>query len=202
MDQTRLDAIRARCEAATPGPWVTKQPEDNFNGFSLAHLIAMTPLWRKEWDAVWAVPPGGASPSADRDFIAHARTDVPDMLDEIAALREKVAMLEDESHAEAFAWIAKERARQDQKWGYPQLNTYSEWAGILAEECGECCAELNELNFGRGDVVRLIAEAVQVAAVAVSILEHLEPAQDVTLRMAAARVAAVEIHQGGLAPAT
>lgn len=124
-------------------------------------------------------------------------------INEITALREKVATLEARMpHAEAFALIAAERARQDQKWGYPQLNTYSEWAGILAEECGECCAELNELNFGRGDVVRLIAEAVQVAAVAVSILEHLEPAQDVTLRMAAARVAALEIHQSGLAPAT
>lgn len=128
--------------------------------------------------------------------------DVPRLCAEITALRNKVAMLEDESHAEAFGWITAERARQDQKWGYPQLNTYSEWAGILAEECGECCAELNELNFGRGDVVRLIAEAVQVAAVAVSIIEHLEPAQEVTIRMGEARVAAVEIDRDGLATAT
>jgi len=124
------------------------------------------------------------------------------MADEITALREKVAILEGQRHAEAFGLIAAERARQDEKWGYPQLNTYSEWAGILAEECGECCAELNELNFGRGNVDAMIEEAVQVAAVAVSIIEHLEPAQDITIRMGAARVAAVEIDRGGLATAT
>ena len=43
--------------------------------------------------------------------------------------------------------IIDERERQDQKWGFPQKNTYCEWSSILAEETGELAKELNELSF-------------------------------------------------------
>lgn len=76
--------------------------------------------------------------------------------------------------------ILSERDRQDAKWGFPQENTYCEWSSILAEETGELAKELNELNFGRGSVDRMAEEAVQVAAVALSILEHQEIAHIVT----------------------
>jgi len=79
MDQTRLDAIRARCEAATPGPWTLKKdgryedhdecridlPDDNIE------------LCRYE----------------NGEFIAHARTDVPDLLAEIARLTADLAAM-------------------------------------------------------------------------------------------------------------
>lgn len=81
--------------------------------------------------------------------------------------------------------ILDERDRQDQKWGFPQENTYGEWGCILAEEAGELCKELNELNFGRGDPGKMETEAVQVAAVALSILEHFNVARGVTMRVAA-----------------
>lgn len=68
--------------------------------------------------------------------------------------------------------IRLEREAQDEKWGFPQRNTYCEWSSILAEEMGELAKELNELNFGRGDRARMRAEAIQVAAVAISILIH------------------------------
>lgn len=82
--------------------------------------------------------------------------------------------------------IIDERERQDQKWGFPQKNTYCEWSSILAEETGELAKELNELNFGRGDRSRMIIEAVQVAAVALAILEQSGVAHEVTLKSAAA----------------
>lgn len=82
--------------------------------------------------------------------------------------------------------ILDERNRQDQKWGFPQENTYGEWGSILAEEAGELCKELNELNFGRGDPGKMETEAVQVAAVALSILEHAAVAHDVTVQVAEA----------------
>lgn len=82
--------------------------------------------------------------------------------------------------------ILDERERQDQKWGFPQENTYGEWGSILAEEAGELCKELNELNFGRGDPGKMETEAVQVAAVALSILEHAAVAHDVTVQVAEA----------------
>ncbi len=68
--------------------------------------------------------------------------------------------------------IRREREAQDEKWGFPQHNTCCEWSSILAEETGELAKELNELNFGRGNRERMRAEAVQVAAVAISILIH------------------------------
>ncbi len=80
----------------------------------------------------------------------------------------------DKRNAQAYAIykIELEREAQDKKWGFPQRNTYCEWSSILAEEVGELAKELNELNFGRGDRERMRAEAIQVAAVAVSILIH------------------------------
>lgn len=82
--------------------------------------------------------------------------------------------------------ILAERERQDGKWGYPQENTYCEWASILTEEVGELAKEMNELNFGRGDAERMEAEAVQVAAVALSILEQSAVAYVVTVQTAVA----------------
>lgn len=82
--------------------------------------------------------------------------------------------------------ILAERNRQDQKWGFPQKNTYCEWASILEEEAGELCKELNELNFGRGDSEKMAAEAVQVAAVALAILEQQNVTMQVTLQVAKA----------------
>lgn len=86
-----------------------------------------------------------------------------------------------ERRKEWIAMIVAERDRQDKKWGFPQENTFSEWGNILAEEAGELCAELNELNFGRGDRKKMVDEAVQVAAVALSILEQQEIAEFITL---------------------
>ena len=74
--------------------------------------------------------------------------------------------------ANAIHQIERERNAQDEKWGFPQRNTCCEWSSILAEEVGELAKELNELNFGRGNRERMRTEAVQVAAVAISILVH------------------------------
>lgn len=80
----------------------------------------------------------------------------------------------DKRNAQAYAIykIELEREAQDKKWGFPQRNTYCEWSSILTEEVGELAKELNELNFSLGDRARMRAEAVQVAAVAISILTH------------------------------
>ena len=72
--------------------------------------------------------------------------------------------------------VREERRRQDKKWGYPQKNTPFEWISILTEEVGELAQATNDAFMGgkgTGDPDKVRAEAVQVAAVAVSILEHL-----------------------------
>jgi len=69
--------------------------------------------------------------------------------------------------------INKERARQDTKWGFPQKNNLAEWGIILGEEVGEVMQAMNEVSFRNEDQTHLLEELIQVAAVAVSIIEHL-----------------------------
>lgn len=76
--------------------------------------------------------------------------------------------------ADAMVAVFAERNRQNEKWGYPQDNTPFEWLSILTEEVGEFAEALNNaLLGGDGDLGDAIVEAVQVAAVALSIVEHL-----------------------------
>ena len=71
--------------------------------------------------------------------------------------------------------IARERARQDAKWGFPQRRTHAEWGIILGEEFGEALREANEIHFEREvDPDNLRAELIQTAAVCISWLEHLD----------------------------
>lgn len=72
--------------------------------------------------------------------------------------------------------IWKERERQDAKWGFPQSNNFAEWATIISEEFGELAKSLNEAHFRTVDKENLIEEAIHVAAVAMSIIEHYEVA--------------------------
>ena len=75
---------------------------------------------------------------------------------------------------QAIQRVIKERNRQDAKWGFPQHNTPFEWLSILTEEVGEFAQALNNaLLGGDGNLEHAMVEAVQVAAVAVSIVEHL-----------------------------
>lgn len=81
------DAIRARADAATEGPWYRDSTTDA-NGSNYTENVT-----RNSWDV--AMCPGGdallearrAQAAKDADFIAHARTDVPALLDENARLR-------------------------------------------------------------------------------------------------------------------
>lgn len=66
-----------------------------------------------------------------------------------------------------------ERSRQDEKWGFPQINSIPEWGIILGEEVGEAMQEMNEIRFREKGMDSLIAELIQVAAVAVAIIEHI-----------------------------
>jgi NTP pyrophosphatase (non-canonical NTP hydrolase) len=69
-----------------------------------------------------------------------------------------------------FTAIAKERDRQDGKWGgYDRFNAPHTFATILGEEFGEVCKASLE-----NDDENLVDELVQVAAVAVAWLEQIE----------------------------
>lgn len=71
--------------------------------------------------------------------------------------------------------ILNERDRQDTKWGTPQNHTLPEWMVILMEEVGELAdavsARIFPVSKSKKDWRK---EAVQVAAVALAMLEQYE----------------------------
>ncbi|MBN1207447.1 MAG: hypothetical protein JXB05_21395 [Myxococcaceae bacterium] len=80
MTDSELDEIRARCQAATPGPWKAFiEGRDHESGSSF--IMTGEGVGRRQ-----DIEMSGAT-TADYDFIAHARQDVPRLLEEIARLR-------------------------------------------------------------------------------------------------------------------
>lgn len=104
-----IDAIRARMEAATPGPWRWDSWRDD-----LHHLIGrggspetyeydvevIEPEHSGECGCRSACYLSNVVSEADREFIAHARTELPAALDEITRLRAAL----DEARAEVEHW--------------------------------------------------------------------------------------------------
>jgi hypothetical protein len=74
----RLSEIKARCEAATPGPWIVREGK-SFGVQSADKNIAS--CFRRE----------------NEDFISHAREDVPYLLAEVERLGAEVERVTDEN---------------------------------------------------------------------------------------------------------
>lgn len=108
MTAEQLQQIRARCNAASPGPWSShalwemhdgKLCENQTECVVCQHPDVPSAMWiashrhtNQQIDFSIDEPPiseglVGLRPN-DADFIAHARTDVPALLDEIARLRQ------------------------------------------------------------------------------------------------------------------
>lgn len=80
MTIEELRDIAARCERATPGPWRSMiEGRDHTSGSSF--IMTGAPGNRSE-----DIELSGASPD-DQDFIAHARQDVPRLVEEVKRLR-------------------------------------------------------------------------------------------------------------------
>lgn len=78
MDAKTLQAIRARADAATPGPW----GYGDFGFVSNGNQIIV-----QTWDRM---EENFDNSRNNGEFIAHARTDIPALLDEVARLREEL----------------------------------------------------------------------------------------------------------------
>lgn len=80
MKEQRLREIQFRCNAASPGPWVSYvEGRDHESG---SNFIMSGPEGNRGPD----IELSGAS-IADQDFIANARQDIPDLLMEIHRLK-------------------------------------------------------------------------------------------------------------------
>ena len=80
LTEEELKAMAARCEAASAAPWVSMvEGRDHTSGSSF--IMTGSPGQRCE-----DIELSGAT-TADQDFIAHARQDVPRLVEEIHRLR-------------------------------------------------------------------------------------------------------------------
>ena len=78
----------------------------------------------------------------------------------------------------ALSDVLAERARQDAKWGEQNHDPFT-YLAILTEEVGEFSQEALTVRFGAKDIDaigRMRTEAVQVAAVALAMVECLDRA--------------------------
>lgn len=75
--------------------------------------------------------------------------------------------------ARAISDIIMERYAQNKKWGV-QRHSWAYWNAILGEEVGEVAKEVVEMGTAAADLTLLRAELVQLAAVAVAIIEHID----------------------------
>lgn len=75
LSDLELDAIQRRCDATTPGPWISfVEGRDHTSGSSFIQTSG------EDFDL------SGAT-IADQDFIASARQDIPKLIEEIRLLR-------------------------------------------------------------------------------------------------------------------
>lgn len=74
--------------------------------------------------------------------------------------------------AKAIGLILQERTRQDKKWGTDDNHEPEVWLAILIEEVGELAECILHKRFGGPEAKNLKTELVQVAAVAMKMLER------------------------------
>jgi hypothetical protein len=99
ITQQRLDEIKARCEAATPGPWKHRDPPEvqipdpNWERHEIVDeslkLVAQTHYPTTEWKCA-----RNEEMERNGPFIAAARTDIPDLLAEVERLRAEAAEMQ------------------------------------------------------------------------------------------------------------
>lgn len=97
MTSLDVEAIRARCEAATPGPWFAATSNRRKDGIGVVGRLADRGTGKAI--AVFAGEP--RSRNADAEFTAAAREDVPALLAEVErlqALVEQAIAHETEAH--------------------------------------------------------------------------------------------------------
>lgn len=69
--------------------------------------------------------------------------------------------------------VGVERYRQNARWGIQNHDPLA-WSAILGEEVGEVLKEVNEIYFRQKDTKEYRKELLQVAAVAVAMIECLD----------------------------
>ena len=83
MKKEELEAIKRRCDAATAGPWRVE------HGINVICADGKTATGATGTDAEY----WHNRDKSNAEFIAHARTDIPNLIEEIEKLQEQVSEL-------------------------------------------------------------------------------------------------------------
>jgi hypothetical protein len=86
LAQEQLEAIRQRAENATPSPW-------KWSGDKFGDIVVYSPERRGFHNNGGEIAELDFGSQSDAIFIAHARTDIPALLDHIAELEAELAYL-------------------------------------------------------------------------------------------------------------
>lgn len=104
-----LDAIEARANAATEGPWWRREGHAEIDGQNYAEVLIPGRVECGSYCYGGTSTIEGDRLDADLAFIAHARADVPDLVAEVRRLRERA-----EAHAVTVQQaVAVERQRDE-----------------------------------------------------------------------------------------
>jgi len=97
MTEDELNAIEARCNAATPGPWRIGTGNEGDGYFDECSVLCADSVWRHKLDRRRVIVSRGCYGGDDEAFIdqvradmlhiAHSRTDIPALIAEIRRLR-------------------------------------------------------------------------------------------------------------------
>lgn len=104
MNNDRINAIRIRCEAATPGPW--EYFDNGFDG-KIRSTTARSKYTGKPKTICGGEPCEGRIDNCpDAHFIAHAREDIPYLLDLLAEREKEVGRLQSIINSPAVAYMS------------------------------------------------------------------------------------------------
>jgi len=84
MTKEQLDAIRERCEAASMGPWIAEEPWKRPGVYTVKQKDIYI-----DWICYMQIS-NQPNYTNDANFIAHAREDIPALLDEIDRLNREL----------------------------------------------------------------------------------------------------------------
>lgn len=140
MDKARMNEIRQRAEAATPAPWEDTVDDHGELGIWLTDPYAPAdgPVEnRYKWIYLGDVETTDKYDHADAAFIAHARTDVPALLD---ALREAEARVSELEKAGMTVVLGQVRSDSDmsgldmQDWVWIAKRRIDELSDVLTQQ--------------------------------------------------------------------
>ena len=125
-----VDAIQARCDAATAGPWSFEQPTQSRLRFYVGECCGwfIYPATNSIWH--------GTTARDDARFIAHAREDIPALLAEVRRLRALINTPQTDAWTRA---VELEAAHQIERWGvdHDEGKSPQDWFWLLGWLAGK-----------------------------------------------------------------